>query len=180
MKKTGLLLVNLGSPASPSTADVKSYLKQFLNDPYVIDLPTPLRWFLVNVIILNTRPQKSAHAYAQVWTEEGSPLITHTKNLTDKLKTKFTVPVEFGMRYGTPSIQSAVQSLLDQGVNHIVFLPLYPQYSFAASETAIVAFEKIIKKLKQKVTYRIIEDFYSHPSYINALAESMRGPLETF
>lgn len=177
-KRTGLLLVNLGSPKSPSKEDVKVYLKQFLNDPYVIDLPKPLRWFLVNVLILNVRPQKSAEAYQVIWTKEGSPLLTHTRALTQKIAKSVNFPVEFGMRYGDPSIESAVKKLIHQGVNHIVMLPLYPQFSFAASETAIVEFERILETYKGRITHSIVEDFYDHPAFIEAQAATIKPFLD--
>jgi ferrochelatase len=177
-KRTGLLLVNLGSPKSPSNDDVKIYLKQFLNDPYVIDLPSPLRWLLVNAFILNVRPQKTAEAYEKIWTPDGSPLFTHTRALTRKIIKKAGFPVEFGMRYGEPGIESAIKKLIHQGVNHIVLLPLYPQFSFAASETAIVEFERILKTYAGRITHSIIEDFYEHPAYIEAQAAAIRPYLE--
>ncbi len=172
-------MVNLGSPDSCSTHHVRKYLQEFLNDPYVIDLPRPIRSFLVNGIILNTRPKKSAEAYAKIWTENGSPLVFHTQDLTHKIKKRFHFPVEFGMRYGNPSIQSGVQKLIAAGAKNIICLPLYPQYSYAASETALVEFEKVITQYEGRVAHQFIEDFYDHPVYMHALAESIRQPLQT-
>jgi ferrochelatase len=134
----------------------------------------------VNGIILNTRPKKSAHAYSKIWTKEGSPLVTHTRNLTDKVRTQMQIPVEYGMRYGTPTIRSAIENLIKKGAKHIIFLPLYPQYSYAASETAIVKFEEEIKKVAPSATYQIIEDFYSHPAFIEALYQSIKPEYEAF
>lgn len=177
-KRVGLLLVNLGSPKSPSKEDVKVYLKQFLNDPYVIDMPAPLRWLLVNGLILNVRPQKSAEAYAKIWTQEGSPLLTHTRALTQKIAKKISHPVEFGMRYGEPTIESGIKKLIHQGVNHIVLIPLYPQYSFAASETAIVEFERILQSYDGRISHSIIEDFFEHPAFIEAQAAIIKPYLD--
>lgn len=174
----GLLLVNLGSPNSPDPKDVKEYLREFLNDPYVIDLPAPLRWFLVNVIILNTRPKKSAEAYASIWTDRGSPLVDVTQRLTRKVQERVSFPVEMGMRYGCPCINASVDRLVSRGVTEITLLPLYPQYSFAASETAIVEFENVVKKKYPKIKTRIIENFHQHPAYIEALVKSIRPTLE--
>lgn len=177
-ERMGLLLVNLGSPDSTNPKDVRRYLHQFLNDPYVIDYPTILRYLLVNGIILNTRPKKSAEAYEKIWTKRGSPLRFHTEDLTAKVKTEFPFPVEFGMRYGGPSIEAATQSLISQGVNHIVMLPLYPQYSYAATETAIVEFESVVETFEGRIQATIIEHFHQHPAFIQALADSFRKPLE--
>jgi ferrochelatase len=174
----GILLVNLGSPSSPDPQDVKEYLREFLNDPYVIDLPAPLRWFLVNVIILNTRPKKSAEAYSTIWTDRGSPLVDLTQRLTRKLGDVAPVPVEMGMRYGCPCIHSGLDRLVSRGVTEVILLPLYPQYSFAASETAIVEVERAIQKKYPKIKLHTIEDFYSHTAYIEALASSMIPALQ--
>ena len=179
-KRVGLLISNLGSPHSPQVSDVRKYLKQFLNDPYVIDLPWIIRYPFVNGIILPNRPKKSAEAYQKVWTPEGSPLVIHTKNLCSKLKQQLPFPVEYGMRYGSPSIESAVEKLIHQAVNHIIFLPLYPQYSFSASETAIHEFEKVLKKYKGRITGKSVEYFYQQPSFINAVAEKIKTAADTF
>ena len=178
--RSGLLLVNLGSPDSTHPKDVKRYLHQFLNDPYVIDLPKFIRDFLVNGIILNVRPKKASEAYEKIWTKEGSPLVVHTRSLTRKVKAKLPFPVEFGMRYGSNSIEAGVRALIAQGVNHIVLLPLYPQYSYAASETAIVEFERVLQLFKGRLSGKVIEDFFEHPAFVNAIAESLNKPLETF
>jgi len=180
-KRVGLLVSNLGSPDSPSVSDVRKYLKQFLNDPYVIDTPWIIRYPFVNGIILPSRPKKSAAAYEKIWSKkDGSPLVFHTKNLTQKLKQKLQMPVEYGMRYGSPSIQNAIESLVHQAVNHIIFLPLYPQYSYSASETAIHEFEKGMKKYHGRITSSTIEYFYQQPSFIKAVAEKIKLAADTF
>jgi protoporphyrin/coproporphyrin ferrochelatase len=173
----GLLLVNLGSPNSPDPKDVKEYLREFLNDPYVIDLPAPLRWFLVNVIILNTRPKKSAEAYATIWTDRGSPLVDVTQRLTRKVQERVPFPVEMGMRYGCPCINAGVDRLVSRGVTEITMLPLYPQYSYAASETAIVEFENVVRKKYPKIKTDVIDNFHQHPAYIRALVNSIQPTL---
>lgn len=179
-KRVGLLISNLGSPDSPSVPDVRRYLKQFLNDPFVIDAPWIIRYPFVNGIILPSRPKKSAEAYQKIWTKDGSPLVVHTKALNSKLKQKMPCPVEFGMRYGSSSIQDAVEKLVHQAVNHIVFLPLYPQYSYSASETAIHEFEKRLKKYKGRITGKSIEYFHQQPSFIQAVAEKIKTAADTF
>lgn len=179
-KRVGLLIANLGSPDSPNVSDVRRYLKQFLNDPFVIDAPWIIRYPFVNWIILPSRPKKSAEAYQKIWTKEGSPLVVHTKALCHKLKNRFPYPVEYGMRYGNPSIQSAVEKLVHQAVNHIIFLPLYPQYSYSASETALHEFEKSLKKYRGRITASTIDYFHREPSFINAVAEKIKAAADTF
>jgi len=177
---TGLLLLNLGSPESPATADVRRYLDQFLNDPYVIDIPGFLRKILVNGIILNTRPKKSAEAYAQIWTKDGSPLILHTRALVEKVRNRLKgrVTVGMAMRYGNPSIGDALMDFAKKGVREVVFLPLYPQYSYAASESSIVEFEREMKRLLPGAGSRVIEDFFSDEAYLSALAATIGPVLE--
>jgi len=176
-KRIGLLVSNLGSPDSPNVSDVRKYLKQFLNDPFVFDAPWIIRYPFVNGIILTTRPKKSAEAYSKIWTKEGSPLVVHTKNLTAKLKKELPFPIEFGMRYGKPSIETAIEKLVNQAVNHVIFLPLYPQYSLSASETSIHEFEQSLKKFKGRISGSVIESFHDHDSFIAAAEEKM---LTTF
>lgn len=179
-KRVGLLISNLGSPDSPSVPDVRRYLKQFLNDPFVIDAPWFIRYPFVNWFILPSRPSKSASAYEKIWTKEGSPLLIHTKALCNKLKQKCPYPVEYGMRYGSHSIQEGVEKLVHQAVNHIIFLPIYPQYSYSASETAIDEFEKHLKRYKTRITGNVIEYFYHQPSFIQAVAEKIKTASDTF
>ena len=179
--RPGLLLVNLGSPDSPSALDVKKYLKEFLSDPYVIDLPKILRFILVDGILLQSRPAASGEAYEKIWMKgEGSPLIFHSRALTQKAKKAFSFPVEMGMRYGTPDLESGVKKLIEGGANHIVMLPLYPQYSYAASETAIVEFERIIAQYKGRLQSTVIEHFFDQPAFIQALAHTLTTPLEEY
>jgi len=135
----GLLLINLGTPQSPRPADVRPYLREFLMDGRVIDVPAWRRWLIVNLLILPFRPQRSGHAYEQIWTEEGSPLLVHSRALTAKVAAKLgpEIPVELGMRYGQPSIPSALDKLVARGVERIVAFPLYPQYSSSATGSSI-------------------------------------------
>src|SRR6056300_967666 len=131
----GALLVNLGSPDSTDTKDVKKYLKQFLMDERVIDEPLWLRTILVKGIILNVRPKKSAKAYKKIWWEEGSPLIVISERFTEKLRNAIDIPVALGMRYGEMNIQKALQELQDQGVQEVYVIPMYPQYAMSSYET---------------------------------------------
>ena len=142
----GILLVNLGSPRSTSVPDVREYLDEFLMDEKVIDYRWFFRALLVQGIILNTRPAKSAEAYKTVWTDEGSPLIVITQKIQKKLQKLVDVPVEIGMRYAQPSIEAGIQKLVDQGVSEIVLFPLYPQYAMSTTETVIEKAEEVRKK----------------------------------
>src|SRR5436190_23588762 len=173
----GILLANLGSPKSPNPDDVKDYLREFLGDPYVIDVPAPIRWLIVNAIILKSRHVTSAAAYKSIWTKDGSPLVDTTHKLALRMQRHTQAPITVGMRYGTPTIESAIDRLVGQGVTEIVFLPLYPQYSYAASETAIVLFENILKRKHPGVGHYTIEDFYRHPAFVEVLAESIAPTL---
>ena len=184
--KKGLFLLNLGSPDSPRTPDVRRYLKEFLNDPYVIDLPYLFRKLLVDGIILNTRPAKSAEAYSQIWTNEGSPLLIHTRALTEKVKklletdSEQPVKVRMGMRYGHPSMESVLEAFREDGITELVFLPLYPQYSYAASESSIARFETLQPKLLPGVRVRVIQDFFHEPDFIESWIVSMKDSIERF
>ena len=126
MSKKGILLVNLGSPDSTAVADVRKYLRQFLMDEKVLDAPFPIRWFVVNCMILPKRPAESAEAYEKIWTDEGSPLITISRDVQAALQDRVgdDRPVELAMRYQNPSIEHAVESLQKQGVDDLVVIPL--------------------------------------------------------
>lgn len=175
--KKGILLVNLGSPKSTKVEDVKEYLDEFLMDEKVIDYRWFFRALLVRGIILNTRPKKSAAAYKTVWTEEGSPLIVITEKIQKKLQKKVNVPVEIGMRYAQPSIESGIQKLVNQGVEEIVLFPLYPQYAMSTTETVIEKAEEVRKKKFPTVKINYIEPFYNRDIYTDCLAESIGEKL---
>ena len=134
----GVLLINLGSPDSTKTKDVRRYLGEFLMDERVIDVPYLLRALLVKGIILNTRPRKSAKAYKKIWWEEGSPLIVLSQRLQEKVQKKTSFPVALAMRYGNPSIKAGLQELHDKGVTDVLMVPLYPQFAMATTETILV------------------------------------------
>ena len=174
----GALLINLGSPDSPDTKDVKRYLGEFLMDERVIDLPKALRTFLVKGIILNTRPKKSAKAYKKIWWEEGSPLIVLSKRLQEAVKRKVSVPMGLAMRYGSPSIEQGIKSLVDQGVDEIMLIPLYPQFAMATTETILVLAEEIKNKKYPKLEFTILPPFYNHSDYIRVLSQSILEDLK--
>jgi protoporphyrin/coproporphyrin ferrochelatase len=139
LARTGVLLINLGSPDAPDTASVRAYLREFLMDPRVLDMPAWARWTLVNGVILRTRPAKTAAKYREIWTSEGSPLLVHTDRLARRVATLLgrNHVVRFAMRYGAPSIHREVVALIDAGVSSLVFVPLYPQSSGATTGSAL-------------------------------------------
>ncbi|STX28127.1 ferrochelatase [Legionella beliardensis] len=167
--KNGLLLINLGTPNSPNTTDVRRYLREFLADKRVINLSAPLRYLLLYLFILPFRPKQSAHAYQAIWTEEGSPLLINHQRLMAKLKTKLNyTQVALAMQYGKPSINEALEEL--QQCTHLTILPLYPQYSSAATGAALEKTLKLLAKNPTHPSLQVISDFYCHPSFITAQA----------
>lgn len=169
--------MNLGSPKSTQVEDVKTYLDEFLMDEKVIDYRWFFRTLLVRGIILRTRPQKSAEAYKTVWTAKGSPLVVITEQIQKKLQQLVDVPVEIGMRYAEPSIQTGIQKLADQGITDIVLFPLYPQYAMSTTETVIDKAEEVRKKFFPQIRISYVQPFYNRDIYINCLAESIREKL---
>ena len=173
----GALLINLGSPESPNPKDVKKYLGEFLMDERVIDLAKPLRTFLVKGIILNTRPKKSAKAYKKIWWKEGSPLIVLSQRLQGAVQKKVSVPIGLAMRYGTPSIEQGIKELVDQGVDEIMLIPLYPQFAMATTETILVLAENIRDEKYPDLEFTVLPPFYNHPDYVRVLSESIQEHL---
>jgi ferrochelatase len=176
-KKTAVLIVNLGSPASPKTADVRRFLREFLGDPRVVNIPRPIWWMILNLFILPFRPQKSAHAYQTIWTEQGSPLVVFTRDLTAKLADAIAdehLIVDYAMRYGKPSLAAKLRDFEQQGVDEIIVLPLYPQYSSTTTASIFDVVADAIKNWWHVPGLRLISDFYRHPAYIAALADSIR------
>lgn len=174
----GVLLVNLGSPESTKTEDVRDYLDEFLMDERVIDLPKWFRTFLVKGIILKTRPKKSAAAYRKIWWEEGSPLIVLSERLQKKIQKKVSVPVALAMRYGKPSIHSGLETLAQQGVTEVLLVPLYPQFAMATTETILVLAETLRKKHFPKMEFTALPPFYNHQDYIRVLGNSIQEALQ--
>jgi len=174
----GVLLVNLGSPESTNTKDVRSYLDEFLMDGRVVDLPKWIRTFLVKGIILNTRPKKSAEAYNKIWWDKGSPLIVLSERLMEKVQTKVSVPIALAMRYGKPSIQSGLDILNKQGVREVLIVPLYPQFAMATTETILVMAEKIRVEFFPHMEFTSLPSFYDHPDYIRVLGNSVQEALQ--
>lgn len=180
--KTGVLLINLGSPEAPTAAAVRPYLREFLSDPRVIDIPAPLRWLLLNAVILPTRPAKSAEAYAQVWTPEGSPLLVHSREFTGKMVRALgeDYVVTLAMRYGNPSIPSVLDALLREPLKELVVVPLYPQYASSSTGTAL---EVVMRELSTRWNIppvRVTAPFYDDPGYLDAMVENAAPRLQAF
>jgi ferrochelatase len=174
MQKIGVILINLGTPDNASPRAVYRYLTQFLNDPRVIDLSGMLRWILTNLIIVPFRYKKSAEAYHQIWTDAGSPLLTNSLNLSNALASQLgaAYQVVLGMRYGNPSIESALVKLKD--CEHIIAIPLFPQYSSAATGSAIQNFLEHISKQWNIPKLYITNDFYNDPGFIDAYIDRIK------
>jgi len=179
-ERKGLLLINLGTPDSPEPKKVGNYLREFLMDPFVIDIPKLFRWILVNILIVPKRSHDSAKLYKKVWTAEGSPLLVHLKNLEQKLKFKLSQHYEVvgAMRYGSPSIQSAIKDLKQKGIHDIVVLPLYPQYSLAATESSIQKVKEVCQLEYPQANLRVIQHFYDLEEYLDANVEVIQKYLK--
>lgn len=171
--KTAILLINLGTPDSPSTTNVRKYLTEFLNDKRVIDINPVGRFALVNGIIVPFRSPKSAKLYQKIWTEEGSPLLIHTENATEKLRNLLGTDylVEFAMRYQSPSIKEALERLRKEKPAKIIILPLYPQYASSSTGSTIEEVMKVLSQWEVIPSISIISKFYDHPQYIESVAE---------
>ncbi len=172
--------MNLGSPDTTSVKDVRRYLRQFLMDERVIDIPYPARFILINGIIVPFRAPKSAEAYKTIWTKEGSPLVELTKQLKAALQQQVSVPVEVAMRYGNPTMQLAFDNLLknNPGLDEVLAIPLYPHYAMSSFETAVEYAKEIHAKNKYPFKLKFLEPFYNEPGYIHALAENIRPYLQ--
>lgn len=177
-ESTGVLLLQLGTPDSPRTRDVRRYLRQFLSDPRVLDMPAPARSLLLNAVILPFRPRRSAEAYRMIWTDEGSPLAIHTSRLRDEVQKRLGPDyiVEFGMRYQRPSIESAVEALDSAGVERIVILPLFPQYASAAGGSAAAEALRIVADRWNVPDVTTLGAFFDDPGFLDSVA-MVAGPL---
>jgi len=178
MAKQAVLLVNLGSPDSPSVPDVRRYLREFLGDERVLDMPAALRWLLLEGVILRTRPKRSAHAYAKVWTPDGSPLIATSRQVREKLAARTPVPVALAMRYGQPAIAPVLAQLVADGVDDILLFPQYPHYAMSSWETVVAKVFAEAKKFSPALRFTVVQPFYAEAGYIDALVASARPYLE--
>lgn len=167
----GILLVNLGSPDTPSVPDVRRYLREFLGDERVLDIPQPLRWMLLEGVILRTRPKHSAEAYRSIWTDEGSPLIRTSERVRDQLAAALgrDTPVFLAMRYGRPSIHDVLGEIADAGVTELLLIPQYPHYAMSSWETVVAKVHAEAAALSRPLKVQSVSPFFSDPDYIEAL-----------
>lgn len=178
--RIGILLINLGSPAAPTPDAVRAYLREFLSDPHVVEIPRLLWWWVLHLYVLRTRPTQSAARYAQVWLNDGSPLRVHTERQATLLRgylgerVKYPVVIDYAMRYGKPSIADKLPELKAQNCDRLLLVPLYPQYSASTTATAFaVAFDSL-SRMRNVPAVRTVRDFHDHPGYISALAQNVR------
>ena len=179
--RTGILLANLGTPDSPSTRDVRRYLKQFLWDPRVVEVPRLPWWLMLNLVILNTRPRRSAAAYAKIWTDAGSPLLVISRKQQVALQALFEqqyggqVRTALAMCYGKPSVETGLNELCDAGCNRILVLPLYPQYSATSTAALFDAVYADMRNRRAVPELRFVNEYHDHTAFIKALASSVRS-----
>jgi len=184
--RTGVLVANLGTPDAPTTEAVRSFLAEFLSDRRVVDLPRALWLPLLYGIILRIRPQKSARAYREIWTESGSPLLVNTLSLARALERRLEslspapMPVAAGMTYGNPSIAAALEDLRARGAQRLVVLPLYPQYSATTTASVLDRVETALRRLEWRPAILFVDDYHDDDAYIAALAESLAGCIADF
>ncbi len=178
--RTGIILMNLGSPDSTAVKDVHRYLMQFLMDKRVIDYPWLFRKILVGGIIVPSRAPKSAEAYKTIWTNEGSPLVVFTKELGAALQLKMEEPVEIGMRYGNPSMEAAFKNLLSRspGIQEVIAIPLYPHYAMSSYETAVEHAKEVHAQNNYSFKLKFVRPFFDEQQYIDALCSVMAPYLE--
>jgi len=171
MPNRAVLVVNLGSPDSTAVPDVRRYLREFLGDERVLDLPAPARWLVLEAFILPTRPKKTAHAYSKVWTPEGSPLVATSRRVCEKLSAAVApeAPVFLGMRYGNPSIPSVVGDLMAAGIEEVLLFPQYPHYAMSSWETVVVRVTEEIARRAPRMRVAVVQPFYRDPDYIEVL-----------
>ena len=173
----GVLLINLGTPDNLELSSVKKYLKEFLSDGYVVDIPTIIRKILVNFIIVPFRSKKTQEAYQSIWTKEGSPLIINTNLIKEKLDQKIEYPVEMAMRYQSPSIDKGLISLREKGCKEIIVLPLYPHYAEATSLTTKLKVKDVKDKLDLDIKLSFLDEFYNKNGYIASLSKQINSYL---
>ncbi|MDB6037082.1 MAG: ferrochelatase [Verrucomicrobiales bacterium] len=178
MSKQGVLLINLGSPDSPSVPDVRKYLREFLMDGKVLDAPWPIRFGIVHLAILPQRPKQSAHAYRSIWTADGSPLVITSKNVKKALQKRLPIPVELAMRYQNPTITQALEALRKQGVEKLLVIPLFPHYAMSSYESAVEKVKEIAAREVPSLKIQVQAPYYKETNYIAALIASAKEYLQ--
>ena len=179
--RIGVLIANLGTPDAPDAPALRRYLKEFLGDPRVVEIPRLVWWLILNLIILNTRPARSARKYAKIWMAEGGSQLRHwterqAQGLALALQDSGAEPVEvaWGMRYGSPSIESAVLDLRARGCDRLLFMPMYPQYAASTTASSMDVVADTFRRLRTVPSLRTVRNFHDHPAYIGALAAKVR------
>lgn len=178
--KIGVLVTNLGTPNAPTKQALKPYLKQFLSDPRVVEIPRLIWWMILNLVILNIRPKRSAKAYATVWEEGGSPLMIHTVNQAKSLREQLVakhgdgIVVECAMRYGQPAIDETIEGMLQQGVRKLLVLPLYPQYCASTTGSTFDAIAEDFKSRRWIPELRFVTQYHDNDQYIAAIADKIQ------
>lgn len=168
--RTGVLLINLGSPDSTDVGDVRTYLREFLMDGRVIDAPWPVRFMIVHGFVLPFRPRKSAEAYESIWTPKGSPLVVMSQRVKQLLQERLEQPVALAMRYRLPRVTTALERLKEQGVERVLLVPLFPHYAMSSYESAVEEVRRCVREGFPGMDLRVCPPYYRHPSYIDALA----------
>ena len=181
--RQGILLCNLGTPDAPRPTELRRYLKEFLSDPRVVELPRLLWWMILNLIILRIRPRRSAKLYQSVWTDSGSPLMVYSQEQVKAVKHRLAekygdIPVVLGMRYGNPSMAAAVKELTDQNVRDIIVLPLYPQYAGATTGSTFDAIAKTFTQLRWVPELQFINGYHKSEGYLDALCTTIKRHIE--
>jgi len=176
----GVLLVNLGTPDAPTPAAVKRYLREFLSDPRVVEIPALVWQPILRGVILNVRPRKSAHAYQQVWTDKGSPLAVITAQQAEALQARLgdSVNVRWAMRYGNPAIAQELEALMASGCDRVLIAPLYPQYSGATNATVVDKVGDALRAMRAQPALRILPPYYADPAHIAALAKDLGAQMD--
>ena len=186
LPKTGVIITNLGTPDAPEASDLRRYLREFLSDPRVVEVPRLIWWFILNLIIVPLRSPSSAKTYKTVWTDDGSPLLDITKRQAEALKTKIDqihgegkIEVAYAMRYGNPSIKSAIDAFTEKNVRNMVVLPLYPQYCAATNGSTFDVFAKELSEFRWVPELKFISGYHLEPSYISAMANSISDYIDS-
>jgi ferrochelatase len=179
MRSTGVLLIQLGTPDAPTAAALRPYLRQFLSDPRVIEVPRFKWWLILNLFILPFRPRQSAAKYTRIWNDvTGSPLLHHTRLQTEALQKLLPdVPVVFGMQIGNPSVASVVDDLIHRGIERLIVVPMYPQYSATTTASATDVLFSALMKERRVPAVRVVPPYYEHPAYLDAMTALIRDEL---
>ena len=173
--KIGILITNLGTPDNPDPKSLRKYLKQFLSDKRVVDYNRLLWWLILNVIILNIRPRKSAKLYESIWTDKGSPLLVNMQSILRKLQSKNEgIHLQLGMRYGNPSIENALNYFKDQNIYKILVLPLYPQAGSPTNSSTFDEISRVLNGWPWLPNLRFINGYHDHEDYITAISNSIK------